>query len=247
MEISGASIIVTGGTRGIGLEAARTLLDRGASVTITARTQASVDAGLDRLGGAGDRVAAVAADAATRAGADALARAARARFGRIDAIFTNAGSYVEASAEDTSEELWSAAIDGNLKSTMVSVQAVLDELRANHGTIVTMASFNGVTGVAANASAYGAAKAGVINLTRTLALELAPTVRVNCIAPGFVETEKLLERPDAEELIPALGAMTPVGRIGRRDEIAHALVFVLENEFVNGATINVDGGRCAGA
>jgi 3-oxoacyl-[acyl-carrier protein] reductase len=246
MEIEGRSIIVTGGARGIGLVAARTLLERGARVTVVARSAESIAEARDALGDSG-LLATVAADASTQAGAESIAKQAIESFGGIDVLFTNAGAYAEASIEDTDIELWDTVMDANLKSCALCIRACIAQLRKSRGAIVTMSSFNGVTGISGGVSAYGAAKAAVISLTRSLALDLAPEVRVNCIAPGFVETEKLLARPDADTVIDALSQMTPVGRIARREEIAHALVFAIENDFLNGATVNIDGGRCAGA
>lgn len=246
MKIEGRSIIVTGGARGIGLASARMLLQEGANVTIAATSEQSIAEARTRLGDTG-RLAGIAADVCTAAGAEAVAQRALTCFGAIDGLFTNAGAYAEGPIEALDMDTWNAVLATNLTSCMLSIQAALPALRRARGAIVTMSSFNGITGVPGSVSAYGAAKAGIVNLTRSLALDLAPEVRVNCLAPGFVETEKLLAMPESQQMIAGLSQMTPVGRIGRGEEIAHALVFALENEFVNGATINIDGGRIAGA
>jgi NAD(P)-dependent dehydrogenase (short-subunit alcohol dehydrogenase family) len=237
--------VVTGGARGIGLETARELLSRGARVTISATSERSIGEARERLGDAG-QLAAVASDLTTVEGCRRVARGAIEAFGSIAGLVANAGLYAEASVEETTEALWDRVIDTNLKSAFFSIQAALPSIRESGGAIVTMASYNGVDGVRGNVSAYGAAKAGLINLTKALALDLAPHVRVNAIAPGFIETEKLLARPDAALLVDELGSITPAGRIGRRTEIAHAVVYALEAEFLTGATINIDGGRSAG-
>jgi NAD(P)-dependent dehydrogenase (short-subunit alcohol dehydrogenase family) len=245
VNIEGRSIVVTGGARGIGLQTARELLARGAKVTITATSEESLTEARERLGSA-DRLATAASDLATPDGCRTAVAGALDAFGFVDGLFTNAGLYAEASVDEMTEELWDRIIDTNLKSAFFTIQAALPSLREARGAIVTMSSYNGVDGVRGNVSAYGAAKAGVINMTRALALDLAPEVRVNAIAPGFVETEKLLAISDAEAVIEMLGRMTAVGRIAQGAEIAHAVVFALENEFLTGATINIDGGRCAG-
>jgi NAD(P)-dependent dehydrogenase (short-subunit alcohol dehydrogenase family) len=245
MNLDGRSIIVTGAGRGIGLVAARYLLERGARVTICATTEASASKAADNLS-AGDRLAFVTADVSTPAGAQAVVDEAKASFGSIDGLFTNAGAYAEGAIETLAADAWDAAFAANVRSCFLTIQAALPALREAGGAIVTMSSINGVTGLPGGASAYGAAKAAVVNLTRTLALELASKIRVNCIAPGFVETEKLVDRSDAAELREALGRKTPLGRIGRPEEIAHALVFALENDFLTGATINIGGGLSAG-
>lgn len=244
MEIQGKSVIVTGGGRGIGLTCARVLLERGARVTVGASNEASIRNALSTLGER-DELAGVVSDVSTVDGCREVVEGAVAAFGGIDVLFTNAGVYIEADVAEMSEPAWDTVIDTNLKSAFFCIQAALPELRKTRGAIVTMSSYNGVAGIPGAISAYGAAKAGVINLTRALALDLGPDVRINCIAPGFVETEKLLARSNAGELIEMYSRMTPVGRIATREEIAHALVFAIENEFLHGATLNIDGGRCA--
>jgi NAD(P)-dependent dehydrogenase (short-subunit alcohol dehydrogenase family) len=245
MNIEGRSIVITGGARGIGLETARELHRRGANLTISARSESSLAEGRRRLGDP-DRLVTVASDLKTPQGCREVIAGALEGFGAIDGVFTNAGLYAESSVEELTEELWDQVLDTNLKSAFFTIQAALPSLRSSHGAVVTMSSYNGVDGISGNVSVYGAAKAGVINMTRALALDLAPEVRVNAIAPGFVETEKLLAIPDAGGVIEELGRMTPLGRIAQATEIAHAVVFALENEFLTGATINIDGGRCAG-
>ena len=245
MEIAGRSIIVTGGARGIGLATARELLDRGARVTMGATSDESLSSARAALGDPPE-LATVASDVATVAGCRAVVKAALDAFGAIDALFTNAGLYAESPVADTTEDLWDSVMDTNVKSTFFCIQAALPALRASRGAIVTMSSYNGVDGVSGDVSVYGAAKAAIINLTRALALDLAPDVRINAIAPGFIETEKLLALPQADRVLEALAQITPIGRVGRRAEVAHAVVFALENEFLTGATITIDGGRCAG-
>jgi NAD(P)-dependent dehydrogenase (short-subunit alcohol dehydrogenase family) len=244
VRLENRSIIVTGGARGIGLVIARTLLDRGARVTIGATSQASLDEANEGLGPS-DRLASVAADLRFPEGGQTVAAGARNAFGTIDALVANAGLYDQGSADAMTEERWDRVIDTNLKSTFFSIQAALPALRHAGGAVVVISSYNGVAGARGDVSAYGAAKAGLINLTRALALDLAPDIRVNAIAPGYVETEKLLALDGAEEIIEALSRETPLGRLVRREEIAHAVVFALENEALTGTTINIDGGRSA--
>jgi 3-oxoacyl-[acyl-carrier protein] reductase len=246
MNLEGKSVIVTGAARGLGLGIARALLDEGALVTAAASTEETASEARERLGAGDDQLATVASDVSTVAGCEAVAAAARKAFGGIHGLVTNAGLYGETTVEGTDEPFWDRIIDTNLKSTFFSIKAALPSLRERHGAVVTIASYNGVHGVSGNAAVYGAAKAAVVNLTKTLALDLAPQVRVNSIAPGFIETEKLLAADGATELIEALGQMTPTGRIGRPEEVAHAVVYTLESDFLTGAVINLDGGRSAG-
>lgn len=244
MELEGKSVVVTGGAQGIGRACASALLERGARVTICATSERSIAGAIAALD-AGDSLATAVADIATVAGCEATIAAARATFGSVDALVANAGVYLEAPMETVGEELWDRIIDTNLKSAFFCVQAALPDLVSARGAVVTISSYHGLNGVA-GVSVYGAAKAGVSEMTRALALELAPKVRVNCIAPGYVWTEKLEGLDGAQQLTEQFAAETPVGRVGQPREIADAVNFTLENEFVNGAILSVDGGRIAG-
>ena len=104
----------------------------------------------------------------------------------------------------------------------------------------------GLVGVRGGAAAYCAAKAGVVNLTRQLALDLAPEVRVNCIAPGFVATPQFLARDDADELRRQLSSITPLGRMAHPEEVARAVAFAVECDFMTGSVVSIDGGLTAG-
>jgi NAD(P)-dependent dehydrogenase (short-subunit alcohol dehydrogenase family) len=244
MDLEGKSVVVTGGARGIGRACARELLERGARVTICATSEESIADATANLN-AGDRLATVVADVATVAGCEATVAAARESFASVDALVANAGLYLEAPMETVDEVLWDRVIDTNLKSAFFCVQAALPDLIAARGAVVTISSYHGLNGVA-GVSVYGAAKAGVCQMTKALALELAPDVRVNCIAPGYIWTEKLDSLGDADQMDEKFSAETPAGRVGQPREIAEAVTFALENEFVNGTILNVDGGRVAG-
>ncbi len=245
MEIAGKTVLITGGARGLGLATAHLCLERGARVVVGARHEESLAPALARLDG-GDRVATVASDVATVAGCRAVAEAALAGFGTIDVLFTNAGAYGTAEVEEMTEELWDAIVDSNLKATFFCLQAALPALRRARGAVITMASDAGLLGVRGGCSVYGAAKAGIVNLTRQLALDLAPEVRVNCLAPGFIATEKLLARNDADAVVENLSDITPLRRLGTPDEVARAVIYVIEADFMTGATISLDGGITSG-
>jgi NAD(P)-dependent dehydrogenase (short-subunit alcohol dehydrogenase family) len=241
----GASIVVTGGARGIGLAIASRLIAEDANVTIAARSAESLAEAADRLHGT-DRVATVASDVSTAAGCRAVADAAVRHFGGIDALVANAGLYAPTPIETTSEAEWDRVINTNLKSAFFCIQASLPELRRSSGAVVTLSSYYGTTGISGGVIAYGAAKAALINMTRALALDLAPDVRVNAIAPGYVETEKLLAMPDAPSFVEQLARDTPAGRLVQRDEVVEAVLFSLRSEIMTGAVISVDGGLSAG-
>ena len=190
MELEGKSVLITGGSRGIGLETARRFLSLGARVAIGGVQPENVARAVAELGG-GDRVTSVVADVSTADGCARTVGAAAVAFGGLDALFANAGNYDSTGLEDVTEEQWDRTMAIDLKGTFFCVQAALPWLRAARGAVVTMGSDAGLRGLRGGWAAYCAAKGGVVNLTRQLALDLAPDVRVNCVAPGPVATEHL--------------------------------------------------------
>jgi NAD(P)-dependent dehydrogenase (short-subunit alcohol dehydrogenase family) len=245
MDIADKTVVITGGARGIGFATAEHLLELGARVVVGALHEESLARARERLGRS-DRVATVASDVTTVAGCRAVVDTALAAFGTIDVLFPNAGVYGTAQVEEMSEELWDVILDSNLKATFFCVQAALPALRRAGGVVVTMGSDAGIVGVRGGCSAYGAAKAGIVNLTRQLALDLAPEVRVNCVAPGFIATEGLLARDDADAMVEHLSGITPLHRLGTPDEVARTVAYIVESDFMTGAVVSVDGGLTSG-
>ena len=176
MNLVDRTVVVTGGARGLGLTTAQLFLQRGARIVVGALHAESLTSAVATFDG-GDRVATVASDISTAAGCRAVAEAAPEAFGTIDVLFTNAGVYGTAEIEEMSESRWDSIIDSNLKGTFFCVQAALPALSRARGVVVTMASDAGLVGVRGGFSAHGAAKAGIINLTKQLALDLAPDAR----------------------------------------------------------------------
>ncbi len=237
--------IVTGAASGIGAATARALAGEGARVVV-------VD--IDREGGEG--VAAevggrfeegnVADEAAVRAFVDRT----RASFGRIDVLVSNAFATAVGRIEDLSAGAWQRTIDVTLTAVFMGLRAVAPVMRAHGGgAVVNVASISGLGGDR-GLSAYNAAKAGVVNLTRTAALELAEAgVRVNAVCPGLVDTpalRRLLDRMPERRGIAEKAV--PLGRLARADEIAGAILFLASDAaaYVTGATLVVDGGLTAG-
>jgi 3-oxoacyl-[acyl-carrier protein] reductase len=166
--------------------------------------------------------------------------------GRLDILVNNAGSVVErAKIEDCSLELWKEALDVNLTSAFLVTQRAIPHLRASgNGAIVNNLSLSVQTGGANGAGAYAAAKGGLQVFTRTLARELAPTVRTNAIMPGVIETRHH-EQFTTPERMAQYRKETPLGRNGTAEEAAAAVLFLASDagKFVNGAVIDVNGGR----
>jgi NAD(P)-dependent dehydrogenase (short-subunit alcohol dehydrogenase family) len=254
VDVRGSSILITGGSRGIGLATAELFLARGADVTLSGRDPHRLRSAADGLGPDG-RVATVAADVTTVDGCRASIAAAARAFGRIDVLFTNAGGYRAEPIERTDEDLWDEMIDTHLKGTFFCVQAAAPLLREAGGSIVTMASDAGVQGLRGGWAAYSAAKGGIVGLTRQLAVDLAPSVRVNAVAPGPVGTEHLYEElaagsyggvDGATDPVAAVVESLPLRRMITPAEVASAVLFLATTPSLTGAVLNLDAGTTAG-
>jgi 3-oxoacyl-[acyl-carrier protein] reductase len=190
---------------------------------------------------AGRHVVAVEADVASRTEVAAMVDRAIGEFGRIDIVVNNAGISPERPLQETTEEVWDRVHAVNLKGQFLVCQAVVPFMRsAGYGRIINIASEQGLIG-AADMSAYCASKAGIFGLTKALARELAPAgILVNCIAPGPVDTAMLAPR----DRTPELASRIPLGRIGRPDEIAFAVLFLAspQSSWTTGQIISPNGG-----
>ncbi|MFG1820150.1 SDR family NAD(P)-dependent oxidoreductase [Kribbella sp. NPDC049174] len=245
--------LVTGGSSGMGLAAARRLLAEGAHVVITGRDKTRLDAAAEDLRGTtaptdrhaaspAERVVAVAGDAASLADLDSLVTTVRDRFGRLDVVFANAGVAAFEPAEQTSEAEFDRVVDINFKGVFFTVQK-LGPLLTDGAAVVINASWTIQRGLA-GASVYAATKAAVHNLTHTFAAELAPRrIRVNSVSPGYIETPMFHDNvtPEAHA---AVVAAVPAGRIGTAEDVAAAVAFLASDEasYINGQDLIIDGG-----
>ncbi len=254
MELEGQVAIVTGAGRGIGRAAALELARMGADVVL-----AEVDAaGAERVAGEvkvlGRRASVVPTDVRSRASLARMTERAREEFGRIDVLVNNAGIYRAAATLDITEEHWDAVLDLNAKAVFFASQAVLPTMIAQKsGAIVSLASMAGKIGSASNLP-YNASKAAVISITKSLALaHAADGIRVNCVCPGFVETE--MWTTVTRELSGLLGltpeefnrrrlAQVPLGRMERPEDVASVIGFLASPRagYMTGQAISVDGG-----
>jgi len=248
-DLHGRVAIVTGGNGGIGLAIARGLGLAGASVLIVGRNRLKNESAVGELAAAGCDAAACAADVADPRGAPALAAAAEKRWGRIDILVNNAGTNIRKRPEDLELDEWRRVIDTNLTSAFLCAQAVYPDLRrAGGGKIINIGSLLATFG-APFASAYGASKGGLVQLTKSLAAAWAADhIQVNAVLPGWIDTE--LSR-QARAQVPGLSehalARTPAGRWGTPDDLTGVAVFLASaaSDFITGAAIPVDGGYSA--
>ena len=250
-DFASKRVLVTGGTRGIGRSAVEAFLDAGARVAVNGRSADSTARAVAELGGS-ERVVAAPGDVGTASVCEAIVAAAIEGLGGLDVLVNNAGIGVDARIEDTDEAFWDATLDTNLKGTFFCSRAALEALRATRGNIVNISSDAGLVG-SQTLVAYCASKGGVVNMTRAMAVELAPLVRVNCVCPGYVDTDMVrrdgidkADDPAAEE--QALIDFAPLKRIATPEEIAAVILFLASHEarFMTGAALPIDGGAGAG-
>ena len=233
---------ISGSSRGIGLAVARAFLAEGARVAVNSRDAAVADRVAEELG---EGAVGVAADVSTEAGARALVGGAIEAFGHLDVLINNAGMSAAVPTLDLDLQRWQTVVDLNMTSVFLcSREAARHMLEKGGGTIINTASILSFSSFPRRL-AYGATKAAVVQMTRIMAAEWAPTIRVNAVAPGYVRTE-MTEQLQAQGKInfDAIERRTPLRRVSRPDEMAGAFVFLASDEasFVTGETIVVDGG-----
>ncbi|RBP12310.1 NAD(P)-dependent dehydrogenase (short-subunit alcohol dehydrogenase family) [Roseiarcus fermentans] len=238
----GKRAVITGGTSGIGLATAKLLLDGGARVLVTGRTQALLDSARAELG---DRAIVLASDAASLADVDALAERAKVEFGALDLVFLNAGVAGFAPFESVTESAYDQLFATNVRGAYFAAQR-LAPLVARGGAIVVTTSIANVKGIPM-VSAYSASKAALRSLVRSLAAELAPSgVRVNAVSPGPIDTPilgKSIPAEAAEAARREFQESNPMKRMGRSEEVAQAVAFLaFEATYTTGAELPVDGG-----
>ncbi len=241
--LAGRVAIVTGGTRGIGLAIARLLAEDGASVVVSGRDAARLDAAVKELESLGAPALGVPADATKREDADRLVEATRERFGRIDVLVNNAGITRDQLLVRMKDDDWDQVLDTNLRGVFLMTRAVGKVMmRQKSGRIINIASAAGAMGNPGQVN-YSAAKAGVIGLTKASGRELAHwNILVNAVAPGLIETDMAAAIP--AEAREAMLQQVPLKRIGQGREVAEVVRFLAGDgaSYVTGQTIHVNGG-----
>jgi 3-oxoacyl-[acyl-carrier protein] reductase len=240
----GRSVVVTGGSRGIGRGIARVFAEAGARVLVTGRDETALDAAVDDLKAAGE-VSAFAADVSDRAQCDAMARTAVERHGGIDVLCANAGVFPSVKLADMTPDDLGAVMGTNLNGTVFAVQACLPALaESGRGRVVVTSSITGPTTGFPGWSHYGASKAAQLGFIRTAAVELAPKkITINAVLPGNVRTEGLDHL--GQDYLDAMAASVPLGRLGSVEDIGNTALFFATDEagYITGQTLVVDGGQ----
>jgi NAD(P)-dependent dehydrogenase (short-subunit alcohol dehydrogenase family) len=238
-ELDGQVAVITGGASGIGAATARRFAAEGAQVAVIDRDPAGAEAVADEIGGRAHPLDVRDGDAVEHAVSQIIGAV-----GRIDVLVNNAGTGDLRPLHTVDDKVWHRLIDVNLTGTFNATRSVVPHmLEAGRGTIVNNASLSGLMPTR-NEAAYSAAKAGVIALTKSGALEYGPTVRVNCVAPGHVRTPLTIVWEQVPEAFEPIAAAIPLGRIGEAEEVAEVILFLASDRssYVTGQTIVVDGG-----
>jgi NAD(P)-dependent dehydrogenase (short-subunit alcohol dehydrogenase family) len=242
--------VVTGGAQGIGLAIARELAAAGRSVALFGTRD--VPAGQEVASTLGEKHIYVRCDVSDEAQVAAAMADVNTRLGPIEVLINNAGVGSYADAAELTQEAWDSFFGVDLKGAWLCTKHALPQIRRiGHGAIVNISSIHGQM-TRAGMFPYAAAKAGLLGLTRSLALDLAPEhIRVNVVSPGFIRTPPMQHlydsRPDPTAAWEQLNAVHPLGRIGEAEEVATVVAFLASDQasFVTGATWNVDGGLSA--
>jgi len=249
-KLDGKVAIVTAGGSGIGAATARRFAQEGACVVVADLSGKRAEEVTAAVKASGGKAVGIKMDAADPEGVQATIKLALDTYGRLDVMFNNAGMAEAALLEDTSLESWNRVLAVTLTSTFLGMKYCLPLMRQQgKGAIVNTASISG-TGGDYGLSSYNAAKAGVINLTRAVAIENAKyNIRANCVCPGAINTRvaQVLGKERAEEFRRLQAAAHPLGRMGEPEEIASTVLFLASDEasFITGAMIVADGGVTA--
>ena len=251
MKLKDRTALITGGSDGMGFATAELFLNEGANVAITGRSRERGEKALAELRRFGP-VIFIRGDVSKPSDAKRMVERTVRRFGRIDIVFNNAGVYVEKLAEDTTEKEWDLVVDINLKGTfLVSKYAIPYMRRQCSGVIINNSSDAGLIGNR-SCPAYCASKGGVTIMTKAMALDHAKEgIRINCVNPGVIDTSMLEREARASRnrraYLKDAVEMHPIGRLGRPQEVARAVLFLASDEarFVTGTALSIDGGTTA--
>ena len=235
--------IITGAARGIGFSIAEMLSEHGATSIIIDLNQEAVDAAVQQIDDMGNRAIGFTADVTNSDEIASIFKEIHKKFGKIDILINNAGITKDGLLMKMKESDWDAVMNVNLKGTFICTQKVCRYmLKSRSGVIINIASVVGIMGNAGQAN-YAASKGGIIALTKSSAREFASrNIRVNAIAPGFIQTEMTDKLP--QEVIDNYSSAIPLSRMGTAKDVANLCIFLASQEagYITGQTIQVDGG-----
>lgn len=242
-SLAGAVVVVTGAASGIGLATAKAASSAGAGVMLADRSRAALDEAIAALAVFETKTDAREIDVTQTDQVQDLVKATLSTFGHVDGLVTSAGVEGSVPALELSDDAFDAVVDVNLKGSFLCARGFAPAMiEGGGGSIVTISSALAFSG-RVNGAHYAASKAGVVSLTKSLALEWGPhAIRVNSVAPGIIDTP--LARRVPEEQLMAYTSRTPLGRIGTTEDVAHVVRFLLSAQagYVTGQTIVVNGG-----
>ena len=243
-ELEGRRFLVTGGSSGIGLETSRQLIRAGAEVALVARHAEALDRAVAELGPGS---CALCCDVANPDQVTALARAVEVRWGGLDGLVNNAGVATMASLLETVPEAWDRTFAVNVRGPYLVARALHFLLGRGSGPAVVNVSSTLAEKAIPGMAAYNASKAALNQLTRSLALEWAPAIRVNAVMPAVVDTPIHASRGMTPEQVAGMGRLHPLRRVGQPGDVAAVILFLLSpaSSFMTGAVIPVDGGMMA--
>lgn len=244
-SLKNKSVIVTGGSKGIGKGIARVFASHGAKVLVVCRTASEGEACVAELLAAGGTAAFCQADVTVRADLEAMAETAASLHGGIDVLCANAGAFPSLKFSDMTEDAWDGIFATNVKSMFLTIQACIPYLkRSAIPRIVITSSITGPTTGFPGWSHYGATKAAQLGFLRTAAIEFAKdNITINAVLPGNIITEALVDL--GPEYIESTAASIPLGKLGSVDDIGHAAAFLASAEasYITGHSLVVDGGQ----
>ncbi len=243
MKLAGKTAIVTGAGRDIGRACALKLADEGANIVLSYfESSKGAQSTVDEIKKRGSDAIAVQADLRTQDGVDSLVKSTLDQFGAIDVLVNNSGGIIaRKKIADMSLDHWHAVMDINLTSTFLMLKACLPHMTS--GAIVNVASQAGRDGGGPGAAAYAASKGAIMSLTRGLAKELGPDIRVNAVCPGMIDTGfHTINTPDAAR--KAFEAAAPLKRQGLSEDVANLVLFLAcsDSAFITGTNVDINGG-----
>lgn len=252
MRLKDKVALITGGGTGIGRAAAIVFAKEGAKVAVTGRRKGPLGETVSVIKSGGGKAIMVEGDVSVAKDAERMVKETTKAFGGLNILVNNAGvNYKSGGTVETDEDGWDVVMDINVKGVYLVSRAAVSKMEKTGGSIINMASIFGIVGYP-KAVAYCASKGAVVNLTRSMALDLAERkIRVNCICPGVVDTPMArgwMEKHGGYETVAKeVSAQHPLGRLGEPEDIAHACLYLASDEasWVTGAILPVDGGFTA--